>query len=122
MHPIKTLLALGDPWTVEFGFEKDFAGYHIYGFEWIDRLDHFLDAEEALASWSLREVFFAYFKKRFAESPFWVDDGKMQLLWLPPFIGEGAGTRGFYILHVKQSEDGLSWIASRYRIPALESK
>ena len=120
MNPVKNLLAVASAWTAELGFEKDFGDYHIYSYEWIDRLSCLQDAEEELKDWPLRETFLAYFKKRFSKEG-WAGDGKMQVLWLPPFTGHKAPTTGFYILHVKQSEDGISWIASRYPIIGLES-
>lgn len=118
MNPIRNLLAVPDAWTAELGFEKDFRKYHIYSYEWIDRLSHFEDAEEELKYWPLREQFLSHFRKRFSEAG-WQGDGKMQLLWLPPFVGSDAPTKGFYILHVKQLDDGISWIASRYAIAGL---
>jgi hypothetical protein len=120
MNIVKNLASLGDPWTVEFGFEKDFNDYRVYSYEWIDRLDDFSDAEEELKSWPLRYVFFARFKDRFSQAG-WAGDGKLQLLWLPPFVSVVAPTNGFYVLHVKQRDDGISWIASRYPIVGLEN-
>jgi hypothetical protein len=119
MNPIKNMLAAVDPWTSELGFEGSFPGYHIYSHEWIDRLSHFEDAEEELKHWPLRDIFLRYFRKRFSDAG-WQGDGKLQLLWLPPFAGGGAPTQGFYILHVKQSDHGISWIASPYPIFGLE--
>lgn len=118
MNPIRNLLAVPDAWTAELGFEKDFRKYYIYSYEWIDRLSRFEDAEEELKYWPLRKAFFAHFRKRFSEAG-WQGDGKMQLLWLPPFAGSGSPTKGFYILHVKQDDDGISWIASRYPVAGL---
>ena len=120
MNPIRNLMAGIEPWTTELGSEKTFPDYHIYSFEWIDRLSHFEDAEEELTPWTLKNSFLNHFRHRFADAG-WNGDGKMQILWLPPFSGIDAPTSGFYILHVKQKEDGVSWIASRYRIVGLDS-
>lgn len=119
MNAIRNILAVVDPWTRELGFERSFADYHVYSYEWIDRLSSFESAEEELKCWPLRELFLAHFKKRFSDAG-WQGDGELQILWLPPFAGVGAPTQGFYILHVKQLEDGISWIASRYPIFGLE--
>jgi hypothetical protein len=44
----------------------------------------------------------------------WEGDGKIGLIWIPPFIdiGIGEGTWGTYLWHVKQLNDGTSFIAS----------
>jgi hypothetical protein len=119
MNPFRNLLAAIEPWTADLGPETSFQEYHIYSHEWIDRLTHFEDAEEELKHWALKDSFLNHFRRRFADAG-WHGDGKMQILWLPPFADASVPTSGFYILHVKQKEDGISWIASKYRIAGLE--
>ncbi|WP_218585350.1 hypothetical protein, partial [Pseudomonas sp. FSL R10-0071] len=48
----------------------------------------------------------------------WEGDGTLELLWLPPFIGVGVeDTYGVVCFHVKQSNNGTSWFASKYALP-----
>lgn len=43
----------------------------------------------------------------------WEGDGSIGIIWLPPFIQEGIeDTWGTYIWHVKQNNDGISFLAS----------
>jgi hypothetical protein len=43
----------------------------------------------------------------------WEGDGDIGLIWLPPFIDVGIeDTLGTYIWHVKQKNNGISWLAS----------
>lgn len=40
------------------------------------------------------------------------------MLWLPPFVGAGEKDNfGCYVLHVKQRNDGISWLASPVTLP-----
>ncbi len=40
------------------------------------------------------------------------------VLWLPPFIGVGVeDTYGVVCFHVKQSNNGTLWFASKYALP-----
>jgi hypothetical protein len=48
----------------------------------------------------------------------WEGDGNIGLIWLPPFVGVGGeDTYGSHIWHVKQGNNGTSWLASEYRLP-----
>lgn len=39
-------------------------------------------------------------------------------MWFPPFVGVGPHNNyGSFVFHVKQIEDGISWIASPYVLP-----
>jgi hypothetical protein len=43
----------------------------------------------------------------------WEGDGDLSVIWLPPFVDVGVeDTWGTYLWHVKQSNNGTSWIAS----------
>lgn len=45
----------------------------------------------------------------------WEGDGEIGLIWLPPFIDCGVeDTWGTYIWHVKQSNNGISFLASEH--------
>lgn len=114
-------MAIIEPWTKELGPERAFVDYEIYSYEWIDRMTYFEDAEEALNEWSLKDAFLNHFRHRFAESG-WDGHGTLQILWVPPFAGVNAPTHGFFLLHVKQKADGVSWIASRYPVIGLREE
>jgi hypothetical protein len=48
----------------------------------------------------------------------WEGDGELGLIWLPPFVDVGVeDISGTYLWHVKQSNNGTSWIASGCRLP-----
>lgn len=106
--------------TIRFGQEQDFSSYHHYTFQWIDDSAYFLDAEDELVGWSLSRAFMLHFRKKFAATG-WSGEGKLGLLWLPPFCGKGAPSAGFFIVHVKRKHDGMSWIASRHPLHGLEN-
>ena len=43
----------------------------------------------------------------------WEGDGKLGVIWIPPFVDIGIEDGwGTYIWHVKQSNNGTSWLAS----------
>ncbi len=44
----------------------------------------------------------------------WEGDGKLEGMMIPPFFSEESTNRWFPIFHVKQSNNGTSWIASEY--------
>ncbi len=47
----------------------------------------------------------------------WEGDGDIGLIWLPPFVDCGVeDTWGTYIWHVKQDNNGVSFLASEYRL------
>jgi hypothetical protein len=49
-------------------------------------------------------------KERFKKAG-WEGDGSIGIVWLPPFVGIGVeDTWGSYLWHVKQSNNGMSWI------------
>jgi len=119
MSATQSLEAGVERWTLVFGQEQDFPSFRIYSFQWIDDLTRFRDAEEELVGWSLSRAFLLHFRKSFAAAG-WSGEGKIGLLWLPPFCGSNAPSSGFHIVHAKRKHDGMSWIASRYPLHGLE--
>ena len=99
---------------------EDLEDFHLYVYEWIDNLnvtlkpmdcsDHYREYED-IAS------------KRFLDAG-WHGDGTIGLMWIPPFIfpydTANKATLGITIWHVKQEEDGTSWILSPIELPFLE--
>jgi hypothetical protein len=92
---------------IDYSPEK-IEGFHSYHYEWIDCLNFMIEPEVVLedrASSYLRFV-----EKVFKEMD-WQGDGKIQLLWIPPFVfpsESDASTQGVLVWHVKQIEDGIS--------------
>lgn len=47
----------------------------------------------------------------------WEGDGEIGYIWIPPFMLDG-GTSGKCVWHVKQSNNGTSWLCSDDPFPA----
>ncbi len=51
----------------------------------------------------------------------WYGDGEIQLIWVPPFMLDeftmNEDAFGIVIWHVKQKEDGISWLLSPKELP-----
>ena len=42
----------------------------------------------------------------------WEGDGEIAALWIPPFMFDADDTVGLHIWHVKQSNNGTSWLCA----------
>lgn len=75
-------------------------------FQFIDNLEHIIRPEEVLenAAESVEIVKNAFL------SAGWEGDGDIGLIWLPPFVNFHGGIDNQYIWHVKQSNNGISYI------------
>src|SRR4051812_48012327 len=85
--------------------------FHTYGFEWIDNL-HFILPPDRFTKNAERYV--AVVKERFLKVG-WEGDGEIGVLWLPPFVFPlelRVPTKGVAVWHVKQDEDGVSFLLS----------
>lgn len=91
-------------------------GYYVYEYTFLDDLQFIRPPEEVFADYDyvrLKTVIEAV-KKRFLDAG-WEGDGDIGILWLPPFVDAGIeDTWGTYIWHVKQSNNGISFLASSY--------
>lgn len=87
------------------------------GYEWIDNLNFTLRPADCLSN---AEPYIEIAKEIFLEEG-WYGDGEIELMWIPPFMLPYTGTResflGIVIWHVKQEEDGISWILSPIELP-----
>jgi len=93
--------------------------FHVYSFEWIDNL-HFILPPKKFTSNADRYV--AIVKEKFLEAG-WEGEGEIGILWLPPFIFPRAlriPPVGVLVWHVKQVEDGVSWLLSPIELPFEE--
>lgn len=83
-------------------------------YEWIDNLNFTISPSDCLEN---AEEYIVIAKEIFTEMG-WYGDGEIQLIWIPPFMFDGIRTQrfsnGIVIWHVKQEEDGISWILSPF--------
>jgi hypothetical protein len=94
--------------------------FFVYGFEWIDNLLFLRDPEVFVGADSGKYLEVA--KERFLEFG-WEGDGTIQLLWLPSFVfplGLKVSPHGVALWHVKQEEDGVSFLLSPIPLPFEE--
>jgi hypothetical protein len=104
-------------WDEHLGSPDGVKFWHFYAYEHLDDLAFMPTARQALAAWPHAGVVIAAVEEKF-RSLGWVGDGEMQVMWFPPFAGVAPkNTFGAYALHVKQSDDGISWIACPYTLP-----
>ncbi|NTZ06370.1 hypothetical protein [Burkholderia metallica] len=120
-------------YSIEIGKMIDYSStslknFHCYVYEWVDNLNFCLPIQEVfLDGWvdydvEARGKFLAHG---------WSGDGRVELMWIPPFVlgpilmdgvdeylrvvGEGW-KNGLILWHVKQKEDGLSFILSPVKL------
>lgn len=125
-------------WADWFGPIEAIDQWHFTGYEYIDDLSFMPNAREVLRIWPDAEALLTRVETIWRSSG-WDGDGDTQLLWLPPFVFRDyeplvenvketlftpAYTNhiwtGYYALHVKQLEDGLSWLASPKLLPNFD--
>jgi hypothetical protein len=81
----------------------------VYTYEWIDNLNFTLDPKDCLENY---HEYTDIVKGMFLDAG-WDGDGTIELMWIPPFMLEqqmSNNTLGVVVWHVKQLEDGISWI------------
>ncbi len=96
---------------------KDFK---VYGFEWIDNL-HFSQKPDKFLKHKAAQ-YVAVVRERFLEAG-WRGDGDIELIWLPPFVFPFSlriPPEGVVVWHVKQEEDGISFLLSPIALPFEE--
>jgi len=101
--------------VIEYSSEA-MASFPVYAFEWIDNL-HFVMAPERFLPDPAAHV--AAARAAFLQAG-WDGDGEIGLLWIPPFVFPVASRPswlGVTIWHVKQLEDGISWLLSPVELP-----
>ena len=84
--------------------------FEVFGYQWIDNLCFTIDPKECLDN---SDEYIKIAKELFLKED-WDGVGEVELMWIPPFILEPHGTEdftnGITVWHVKQLEDGISWI------------
>ena len=88
----------------------------MYEYHHIDYLLFMPSAEEALSALPNAREIITEVGLLFRESG-WEGDGDIEMMWLPPFVSvEIEDTHGAFLFHVKQSNNGTSFIASPERL------
>lgn len=88
--------------------------YNIYTYTFLDDLSFIKNPYEYFKYETKDKIedAIALLGERFKEHG-WEGDGSIGIIWLPPFVEEGIeDTWGTYIWHVKQSNNGISFLAS----------
>ncbi len=96
--------------------------FHSYGYEYIDNRQFALQPELVFGTSLAAFPYVDEAKRRFLEMG-WAGDGDVELLWIPPFafpLALDIPTVGIVIWHVKQSEDGISYLLSPIALPFEE--
>lgn len=100
----------------------EIQNFHLYCYEYIDNLNFLIAPEKIIRDEESCEELCRAVKERFLVEG-WEGTGKLALLWLPPFtlpfVTDGS-TEGMVIWHVKQHEDGVSWLLSPKPLPFNE--
>jgi TIR domain len=88
------------------------ANYFVYSYQHLDALDFMPPAVNVLPPGRSRDQILSQLRLRLRKAG-WEGDGEIQVLWLPPFLGAGVeDTYGLCVWHVKQDNNGTSWLAS----------
>ncbi|HEY0682599.1 MAG TPA: hypothetical protein VGD45_09720 [Steroidobacter sp.] len=108
---------IGPSEVVDYPAER-LRDFYSYGFEYIDNRLFCVSAERLLGTRAAQE-YVAIAKERFTELG-WAGDGEIELLWLPSFVFPSSSDvppTGVVLWHVKQSDDGISYLLSPVELP-----
>lgn len=89
--------------------------WHVYHVNHIDELMYFADAEDTLKHKLNIHNLFNVIKMRMIEHG-WEGDGRLQFMWLPSFCFKSGDTSGGLIWHVKQGNNGTSYVVSEMEL------
>jgi len=98
---------------------SELASFELCAYEYIDNLHFLLPPSQVIADEHRRAALEDEVRRRFLEEG-WEGSGNLSLLWLPPFVfpfEAGVPTVGVLVWHVKQQEDGISWLLSPVPLP-----
>ncbi len=103
----------------------EFDKWHVYSYCFLDDLSFIQVPSTINEQWKNNSPFsginnlddvLELVKKRFIEEG-WEGDGEIGLIWIPPFVDIGfEDTHGTYIWHVKQYNNGISWLLSPIKL------
>lgn len=104
-------------WEKHFGKPEFARNYHYYAYEYLDDVSFMRSATEVFGGWPHAQRLIEEVSAKL-KALGWEGTGEFQVLWFPPFAGAGTHDNfGTYCLHVKQENDGISWIASPLVLP-----
>lgn len=88
----------------------------VEAYQFIDNLQHIIPPKQVFED-SAYESIAEKVRKAFYDAG-WEGDGELGLIWLPPFLFENGDTFGEYVWHVKQYNNGVSFLGyMEYRLP-----
>jgi len=92
--------------------------FYIYLFEHIDVASFIMPADKffELHPEYQYDKYLEVVKEKFMEAG-WEGDGKIGIIWIPPFLNGNDDSIGNFIFHVKQASNGISFLASAYKLP-----
>ena len=89
---------------------EQLKNFEIMAYEWIDNLNFTINPKDCIEN---ADEYISVAKQRFLEDG-WDGDGNIELMWVPPFMlkqeKQWSFTKGITVWHVKQLEDGISWL------------
>ncbi|MDX6158390.1 hypothetical protein SIA70_20075 [Bacillus subtilis] len=88
--------------------------WFVFKYEHIDYLDNIRPIEKDRNEEFLEEL------KQLFKNEGWEGDGEIGEIWLPPFLLSSANSVGHWVYHVKQQNNGTSFIASSLYLPFPE--
>lgn len=88
----------------------------VYEYTFLDDLS-FIKPIEEFFELDAKEEYITELKQLFSNHG-WEGDGDLGVIWFPPFVGVGVeNTYGHYVYHVKQLNNGTSFLASSQPLP-----
>ena len=87
---------------------------NVYQYHFLDDLSFLRSPHEVFTESAKGEIdaYLAALRHRLTSAG-WEGDGKFGIIWFPPFVDIGIeDTWGIYVWHVKQSNNGTSWLAT----------
>ena len=103
-------------WPPPISSKVPIGHYFVYQYHHIDYSLFMRSAEEVLSALPNAREIITDVSQLFREAG-WEGDGEIEMIWLPPFVGVGIeDTHGAFLFHVKQSNNGTSFIASPERL------
>lgn len=93
--------------------------YHIYEYQHVDELGFLINPKDVISDKDLLMQSVNVVKNLFRDKG-WEGDGEIRLIWLPPFLHDRLYPAGDLVWHVKQRNNGTSFIASKYDLRFLD--
>jgi len=102
-------------------FQEDtrFLPKYIYTYQHVDELGYVISPEQVQSS-AYAAVGIVDLVPSIASqfrSKGWEGDGRIGLIWLPPFVVDDFGSAGHFVWFVKQSNNGTAFIGSSVPLP-----